>query len=92
MQTSIIFSVAFFAVAFLVIVFVMSYIKAAPDEAIIVSGLRKLPKVIIGRAGALESLSLNVQTTFLCNLSRLTSRRVAPFPQRTTSTFLSMPS
>ena len=51
MQTSIIFTVAFFAVAFLVIVFVMSYIKAAPDEAIIVSGLRKLPKVIIGRAG-----------------------------------------
>ena len=38
MQTSIIFTVAFFAVAFLVIVFVMSYIKAAPDEAIIVSG------------------------------------------------------
>ncbi len=39
------------AVFFLIIIFVMSYIKAAPDEAIIVSGIRKEPRVIIGRAG-----------------------------------------
>ena len=39
------------AVVLLVIIFVMSYIKAAPDEAIIVSGIRKEPRVIIGRAG-----------------------------------------
>ena len=51
MQTSIIVTIALCAIAFLTIIFVMSYIKAAPDEAIIVSGLRKLPKVIIGRAG-----------------------------------------
>ena len=51
MQTSIIVTIALCAIAFLSIIFVMSYIKAAPDEAIIVSGLRKLPKVIIGRAG-----------------------------------------
>ena len=38
-------------VFFLIIIFVMSYIKAAPDEAIIVSGIRKEPRVIIGRAG-----------------------------------------
>ena len=51
MQTSILLTIIFAAVFFLAIIFVMSYIKAAPDEAIIVSGLRKLPKVIIGRAG-----------------------------------------
>ena len=51
MQTSIIVTIAVCAVVFLAMIFVMSYIKAAPDEAIIVSGLRKLPKVIIGRAG-----------------------------------------
>lgn len=39
------------AILLLIIVFVMSYIKAAPDEAIIVSGIRKVPRVIIGRAG-----------------------------------------
>ena len=36
---------------FLVILFAISYIKAAPDEAIIVSGFRKKPKVLIGRSG-----------------------------------------
>ena len=39
------------AVLLFVLIFVMSYSKAAPDEAIIVSGIRKEPKVIIGRAG-----------------------------------------
>ena len=33
------------------IVFLAAYIKAAPDEAVIVSGIRKTPRVIIGRAG-----------------------------------------
>ena len=39
------------AILLLIIIFVMSYIKAAPDEAIIVSGIQKQPRVIIGRAG-----------------------------------------
>lgn len=45
--------IAFFlAVAVLgVVLFFVSYIKAAPDEAVIVSGMRKEPRVIIGRAG-----------------------------------------
>ncbi|MBP5350578.1 MAG: flotillin family protein [Fibrobacterales bacterium] len=41
-----------FLLAFCVaVLFVASYIKAAPDEAILVSGLRKRAKVVIGRAG-----------------------------------------
>lgn len=39
------------AVVFLVILFIASYIKASPDEALIVSGLRKKPKIIIGKSG-----------------------------------------
>lgn len=39
------------AVILIVILFCISYTKAAPDEAVIVSGLKKEPRVIIGRAG-----------------------------------------
>lgn len=39
------------AVVLLVLLFIASYIKASPDEALIVSGLRKKPKIIIGKAG-----------------------------------------
>lgn len=39
------------AVVAFVIIFLMSYIKARPDEVVLVSGLRKEPKVIRGRAG-----------------------------------------
>lgn len=35
----------------LIIFFLAAYTKAAPDEAIIISGLRSKPKVLIGRAG-----------------------------------------
>ena len=35
---------------FLLILFIISYIKAAPDEAIIISGFRK-QRVIIGHSG-----------------------------------------
>ncbi len=34
-----------------VIIFFAGYVKASPDTAIIISGLRKKPKVLIGRAG-----------------------------------------
>ena len=36
---------------FLLIVIFSSYIKAPPDKAYIISGLRKTPKILIGRAG-----------------------------------------
>lgn len=38
-------------VILLVLLFIASYIKASPDEALIISGLRKKPKIIIGKSG-----------------------------------------
>lgn len=35
----------------LLIIFLTGYVKASPDTAIIISGLRKNPKVLIGKAG-----------------------------------------
>ncbi len=37
--------------ALLLIIFIAGYVKASPDTAIIISGLRKNPKVLIGKAG-----------------------------------------
>ena len=39
------------AIVLLIILFFMSYVKARPDEVVLVSGIRKQPKVIRGRAG-----------------------------------------
>lgn len=38
-------------VALLLLIFLTGYVKASPDTAIIISGLRKNPKVLIGKAG-----------------------------------------
>ena len=38
-------------VAFVLLIFFTGYVKASPDTAIIISGLRKNPKVLIGKAG-----------------------------------------
>ena len=38
-------------VALLLVIFFTGYVKASPDTAIIISGLRKNPKVLIGKAG-----------------------------------------
>lgn len=38
-------------VILLIIIFVSGYVKASPDTAFIISGLRKNPKVLIGKAG-----------------------------------------
>ena len=35
----------------LAIIFFMGYVKASPDTAVIISGIRKKPKVLIGKAG-----------------------------------------
>ncbi|MDE7114143.1 MAG: flotillin family protein, partial [Acetatifactor sp.] len=50
---SFIFSVAAIvaAVIFLLIIILSGYVKASPDTAIIISGLRRNPKVLIGKAG-----------------------------------------
>ncbi len=38
-------------IVLLIIIFIAGYVKASPDTAIIISGLRKNPKVLIGKAG-----------------------------------------
>lgn len=38
-------------IALIVIIFMAGYVKASPDTAIIISGMRKKPKVLIGKAG-----------------------------------------
>lgn len=38
-------------ILFLLLIFFTGYVKASPDTAIIISGLRKNPKVLIGKAG-----------------------------------------
>ena len=38
-------------VVLLILIFLTGYVKASPDTAIIISGLRKNPKVLIGKAG-----------------------------------------
>ena len=38
-------------VLLVVLIFMTGYVKASPDTAIIISGLRKNPKVLIGKAG-----------------------------------------
>lgn len=38
-------------VILVIIIIAMGYVKSPPDKAIIISGLRKRPKVLIGRAG-----------------------------------------
>ncbi len=38
-------------VLFMLLIFFTGYVKASPDTAIIISGLRKDPKVLIGKAG-----------------------------------------
>lgn len=35
----------------IIIIFIVGYVKASPDTAIIISGMRKKPKVLIGKAG-----------------------------------------
>lgn len=50
MVSPIVIGIAALAVA-LIILFLMSYVKASPDEVILVSGIKKQPKVINGRAG-----------------------------------------
>ena len=48
---TVLFIAGIVAVVLLVLLFIASYIKASPDEALIISGLRKKPKIIIGKSG-----------------------------------------
>ena len=39
------------AVAAVIAIIVSGYVKAPPDKAYIISGIKKTPKILIGRAG-----------------------------------------
>ncbi len=43
--------IAVIAVVLILAILVTGYVKASPDTAVIISGLRKTPKVLIGKAG-----------------------------------------
>ena len=51
MEMSVLAVVVAVAVVFLLLIFLTGYVKASPDTAMIISGLRKNPKVLIGKAG-----------------------------------------
>lgn len=38
-------------IVFVLLAFCVSYVKAPPNKAYIISGFRKKPKILIGRAG-----------------------------------------
>lgn len=40
-----------FIIILIILIFITGYVKASPDTAVIISGLRKRPKVLIGKAG-----------------------------------------
>ena len=56
------------AIALVLTLLVMGYVKAAPDEAIIISGFFKKPRILIGRAG--------FRIPFFERVDRLTLRQV----------------
>ena len=47
----VLFSIITAPIVLLIVLFVLSYVKAPPDTALIITGLRKSPKVLIGRSG-----------------------------------------
>ncbi len=46
-----VFAIAAVVAVLILLIFLTGYVKASPDTAIIISGLRKNPKVLIGKAG-----------------------------------------
>lgn len=50
-------------IIFLIIIVALGYVKAPPDKAFIISGLKKEPKILIGRSG--------IRIPFLERLDRL---------------------
>ena len=56
-------------VALVVIIFLLGYVKAPPDVAYIISGIRKKPRVLIGRAG--------IRIPFLERVDKLIVRQIS---------------
>lgn len=55
--------------AIIILIFILGYVKAPPDVAYIISGLRKNPKVLIGKAG--------VKIPFLERVDKLIVRQIS---------------
>ena len=53
----------------IILIFLMGYVKAPPDVAYIISGLRKHPKVLIGKAG--------IKIPFLERVDKLIVRQIS---------------
>ena len=60
--------IAVIVVALLLIFIVCGYVKAPPDTAFIISGFKKDPKILIGRAG--------IRIPFLQRLDKLSLKQV----------------
>ena len=56
-------------VILVILIFLMGYVKAPPDVAYIISGLRKHPKVLIGKAG--------IKIPFLERVDKLIVRQIS---------------
>lgn len=68
------FAPAIVIVLIVIVIFIKGYVKASPDTAIIISGMRKKPKILIGKAGikvpffekkdelSLQLIPINVKT------------------------------
>ena len=52
-------------IAVLVIIVAAGYVKAPPDKAYIISGIRKVPRILIGRAGVKIPFFERVDTLYL---------------------------
>lgn len=71
-------------VILVILIFLMGYVKAPPDVAYIISGLRKHPKVLIGKAGIKIPFLERVDKLIVRRSPSTSSPRVT-FPPRTSS-------
>ena len=46
-------------VILVIVIFLSGYVKASPDTALIISGLRRKPKILIGKAGVKAESSVD---------------------------------
>lgn len=67
-----------------ILIFMLGYVKAPPDVAYIISGLRKHPKVLIGKAGIKIPFLERVDKLIVRQSPSISSLK-ATFPPRTSS-------
>ena len=76
-------------IALIVALILVSYVKAPPDTAFIITGAGR-KKVLIGHAGLCLPLVNRMDKLLLRGRSPSISRRTATFPPRTSSALISM--